>query len=275
MPWALAGPRPGMDPAVTAAAGVLLPSAVSGTPAPTAPTPPPAWLWFAWPGTPAPGSPHRSAWDAPRGMSIMVGAESSGQWAGGASVTDRVRKPLPWQRFPHTILSAQSAAAVSAHTSGRLEGPAGLAGLAGPAGPAGLAAGPAGLAGLERLAGPAGLSGPPGLAGPVGLAGRPPRRGRRAWSGRGGRAGGTTGRMRWLARDANGALRVREWGPSEYESEGPHPAAPHGGRRLPGFLAVCDRPPVWKQQLKSRLPGFLPPGFPRHPGSFLPEGLPP
>ena len=86
--------------------------------------------------------------------------------------------------------------------------------------------------------------GPARPAGLVGPTGRPPQRGRRAWSGRASSTGSITSRMRRLARGRErGPLDVREWGPSEYESEGPHPAAPHGGRRLPGFLAVCDRPP--------------------------------
>ena len=34
-----------------------------------------------------------------------------------------------------------------------------------------------------------------------------------------------------------------EWGPSEYESEGPHLAAVRRGCRLPDILARCGRPP--------------------------------
>ncbi len=50
--------------------------------------------------------------------------------------------------------------------------------------------------------------------------------------------------------------RACEWGPSEYESEGPHLAAPHQRHRLPGWRVRYGRPPIWKQQLKSRSPGF-------------------
>ena len=64
------------------------------------------------------------------------------------------------------------------------------------------------------------------------------------------------GRGRADLRGSRREGRACEWGPSKYELEGPHLAAPHGGRRLPGFLAVCDRPPGAEAATEIRLPGF-------------------
>jgi hypothetical protein len=69
------------------------------------------------------------------------------------------------------------------------------------------------------------------------------------------------------ARIAGGMDAACEWGPSEYESEGPHPDLIALGRRLPGFLALCGHPPSLEAATEIPVTRFSGgPGFPGVPG---------